>query len=172
MKRMPWLALAIIVFSAGAADAADSTDALYRSAVEGARAGRLQEALSTLRPLQEKFPERRDILGDYIVVAGWNGEHAVALALLDKVNREIAPAYVIESLANSARRLQRYELAESLYREAQQRFPERMEPQIQLALTLADAGKFDAATHMLEARLNQYGLAQPGRRPCRRYPIR
>lgn len=150
MKLMPWLALAIFVIAAGEAGATDSTDTIHRSAVEAARAGRVHEALSTLRSLQEKFPENREILGDYVVVAGWNGEHSAALALLDKVNLATAPAYVIESLANSARRLQRYELAESLYQKAQQRFPERIEPQIGLALTLADAGKPDAATSMLE----------------------
>mgnify|MGYP000066256882 CR=1 FL=1 len=85
------------------------------------------------------------MLGDYAVVLGWAGHHAAALTLLDRIDRARASAYVLEGLAGSARRLQRYDLAESLYRGAMTRAPDRVEPQIGLALTLADAGKPDAA---------------------------
>ena len=150
--------LAFATFAAGAAYPADranattveATNALYRNAVEDARAGKTTEALVMLRSLVERFPERQDMLGDYAVVLGWTGDHATALALLNRINRASAPSYVIEGLANSARRLQRYDLAESLYRESIARFPERVEPQIGLARTLADAGKLDDAATLIE----------------------
>ena len=150
--------LAFAAFAAGAAYPADRADvvtveaanALYRNAVEDARAGKTTEALVMLRSLVERFPERQDMLGDYAVVLGWTGDHATALALLDRINRASVPSYVVEGLANSARRLQRYDLAESLYREAIARFPERVEPQIGLACTLADAVKLDDAATLIE----------------------
>jgi biofilm PGA synthesis protein PgaA len=158
MARMLMVSLAIIAFAAGTAYPADRADvvtveaanALYRNAVEDARAGRVEQALTALRSLVERFPERQDMLGDYAVVLGWAGDHTAALALLDRINRVSAPSHVIEGLANSARRLQRYDLAESLYREALARFPERVEPQIGLARTLADAGKLDDAAALIE----------------------
>jgi len=158
MERILMVVLAIIAFAAGAAYPADSADvvtveaanALYRNAVEDARSGKTTEALVMLRSLVERFPERQDMIGDYTVVLGWAGDHTGALALLDRINRTRAPSYVIEGLANSACRLQRYDLAGSLYREAMARFPERVEPQIGLARTLADAGKPDDAIALIE----------------------
>jgi biofilm PGA synthesis protein PgaA len=131
--RARFLALALLVLAAGACHAADTADGAYRDAVEDARAGRLEQALGTLRPLVERFPGRQDMLGDYAVVLGWAGDDAAALGLLDKVDRSSAPAYVIEGIASSARRLQRYDLAESLYRETIARFPGRVEPFLGLA---------------------------------------
>ena len=160
IERMLMVSLAILAFAfaVGAAYPADRADvvtveapnALYRNAVEDARAGKTTEALVTLRSLVEHFPERQDMLGEFTVVLGWTGDHATTLALLDRINLASAPPYVIEGLANSARRLQRYDLAESLYLETIARFPERVEPQIGLACTLADAGKLDNATPLFE----------------------
>ena len=158
MKRMLMVSLAILAFAAGSAYPAGRADVvtveaantLYRNAVKDARAGKTTEALAMLRSLVERYPERQDMLGDYAVVLGWAGNHVNALALLDLINRASAPSYVIEGLANSARRLQRYDLAESLYKEAILRFPDRVEPQIGLSRTLADAGKLDDAAMLIE----------------------
>ncbi len=169
IQRVLTVGVVIIAFSAGTAYPADSTDVatpdiittqtadtLYRNAVADARAGRTEQALSVLRLLAERFPQRQDMLGDYAVVLGWGGDHVAALALIDKIDRGSAPSYVIEGLANSARHLQRYNLAESLYREALARFPERVEPQIGLALTLTDAGKLNDATALIELLHTKY----------------
>ena len=118
--------------------------------------GRSGPALTVLRSLVERLPDRQDILGDYAVVLGWSGDHATALALLDRINRASAPPYVIEGLANSAHRVQKFELAAELYREAIARAPTRVEPQIGLALTLADAGKLDEAALMVSRLRAQY----------------
>ncbi len=156
MNRILMAGMAIMVIVVPAARAAEQIDAvtaeaavLHRSAVEDARAGRVEPALEVLQSLVARFPEQQDLLGDYVVVLGWAGKHAAALALLDRVDRANAPVYVIESLANSARRLHRYDLAESLYKEALARDPLRVEPEIGLARTLADAGKFDAASALI-----------------------
>ena len=147
MKPKLMACLAIVVFASHACSADEGKvagDKLYRQAVEDARAGRTVEALGALRLLVERFPDRQDILGDYVVVLGWAGHHDKALERLDRIDRARAQSYVIEGLASSARRLQRFVLAESLYREAIARFPNRVEPQVGLVLTLADEGKTTA----------------------------
>ena len=128
----------------------ETIDVQYRQAIETARAGNTENSLDTLQSLVVRLPQRQDILGDYVVVLGWAGNHAAALGFLDRVDHARAPAYVLESLANSARRLQRYDLAVSLYLEAETRFPERTEPQVGRALALADSGKTAEADAILE----------------------
>lgn len=128
----------------------EHTNTLYLHAIEDARAGHVDQALNILGSLVDRFPERQDILGDYAVVLGWAGDHNPALLLLDKINRINAPPYVIEGLANSARHLKRYDLAELLYREVLMRFPERVGTKIGLAYTYADVGKIKDATVLVE----------------------
>jgi predicted Zn-dependent protease len=132
-----------------------AAEALYRNAVNEARAGQLERSLSTLQALVERFPARQDMLGDYVVVLGWAGDDAAALDLLAQVRLAEAPPYVIESLANSARRLQRYPLAESLYRDELQRFPGRLEAQlgqVRLQLDTHDIAGATTAIAALRAR--------------------
>ena len=156
--------LAILAFAAEAAYPAEfpvavtteTANAVYRNAVKDARAGETAAALVSLHALVGSFPQRQDMVGDYAVVLGWAGDHAAALALLDRINRPTAPSHVIEGLAGSARAVRNYELAGTLYREAIARFPERVEPQIGLARTLADAGKLDDAAAVIERLRAQY----------------
>jgi biofilm PGA synthesis protein PgaA len=124
-------------------------DAAYRAAIDNARSGRLDPAMASLRALVERFPDRQDMLCDYAVVLGWAAEHDAALALLDRIERTRAPAYVLEGLANSARRLARHELAQALYRESMARWPKRPEAQIGLLRSLIDGHQFAAAALLL-----------------------
>src|SRR5450830_124151 len=125
-------------------------DKQYQQVLKDARAGHLESAISALGQLVERFPQRQDILRDYVVVLGWAGNHDEALALYDRIDIPSSPAYVIEGLASSARHQQRYEFAESLYRQSMARFPERIEPQIGLAYTLADQGVLPDKTKLPE----------------------
>ncbi len=158
MKHVLAAWLAIAAFTAPAAYAAQPLDAvnaeavevLHRNAVEQARAGKTAEALAVLGSLVARFPQRQDMLGDYVVVLGWAGDHGAALALLDRIDRTTAPAYVIEGLASSARSARQFALADTLYRESMARFPGRVEPQIGLARTFADAGMLDEAAVSIE----------------------
>ncbi len=157
---MAWIALAVTpAIAAEPIEAVAAVNARYQQAVEQAREGQTGAALVTLKSLMAENPQRRDIRNDYAVILGWSGEHAEALALVDRIDRTTAPVYVIEGLAGSARALHRFELAESLYREAIARDPARVEPQIGLALTLAAAGRLDEAGSMIE----RLRLAQPRR---------
>ena len=150
ITRLVCFLIVAYVTSASAVEITTETaNVLYQQAVKEARSGRTGPALESLRTLQEELPGRQDILGDYAVVLGWAGQHEAALLLLEKIKRADAPAYVLEGLAGSARRLQRFELSESLYREANAHAPLRLEPQIGLALILADQGKLDEANAMV-----------------------
>jgi len=145
------------LFTACAAHAADhfpaeqlaADESAYRQAIADARAGRSQQAAAELAPLVERNPARQDLLGDYGVVLGWAGQDSAAIDLLPRIDLPAAPAYVVQGLANSARHLRRYELAESLCRNALVRAPEQAEPQICLARTLIDAGKPDPAAQIV-----------------------
>jgi biofilm PGA synthesis protein PgaA len=151
MKRS-LIALAILGFTtqAGAAGVpAENGDALYRSSIEDARAGRTDDAVRGLESLATRYPDRQDILGDYAVVLGWAGRYDDAIKLLPRIDRASAKPHVIEGLSNTARNLKQFDLAESLAREAMARSPERAEPRINLALILADAGKRDEAADVI-----------------------
>ncbi|MEO7728849.1 MAG: tetratricopeptide repeat protein [Burkholderiales bacterium] len=137
----------------GAPAATDPVNVQYRDAVVRARAGETAVALTALRPLVERFPQRQDMLGDYAVILGLAGDHAAAVELLARIDLAAAPSHVIEGVAASARALRQYALAETLYGEAIARFPQRAEPRIGLARTLADDGKLeDAAAQIDKAR--------------------
>ncbi|HEY4373219.1 MAG TPA: poly-beta-1,6 N-acetyl-D-glucosamine export porin PgaA [Burkholderiales bacterium] len=134
------------------AQAAPTDDALsaqeqsaYQAAIDNARAGRSNEALPVLRDLEQKHPLRADVIGDTVVVLGWAGQDAAAVAQADRIDRDTAPAYVLEGLAGSARRQKNHELAGALYAKAAQRFPERLEPRLGQALVAMDAGRLDEA---------------------------
>lgn len=145
-------ALTIMLLAAGAGQAVadDATEKLYQTAIDDARAGRSEPALATLERLVGQSPERQDMLGDYVVVLGWADKHEAAMALLGKVDRPNAPPHVLEGLAISARRLQRYDLAESLYEESMAHSPDRAEPQVGLVRTLVDAGQLDKAAAVVK----------------------
>lgn len=130
--------------------AAATTNALYHTAIDDARAGRTPSALATLKILAEHNPERQDMLGDYAVVLVWDEQHEAALALLDRIDRSHAPPHVLEGLATAARRLQRYDLAESLYRQSMARYPERAEAPVGLVRTLIDSGQLDKAAALIK----------------------
>lgn len=146
------IALTTMLLAACPARAAadDATDKLYQTAIDEARAGRSGPALATLERLVALFPARQDVLGDYVVVLGWAEKHEAALALIERIDRPNAPAHVLDGLAISARRLQRYDLAESLYRESMARSPQRAEPQVGLVRTLVDAGRLDQAAAVVK----------------------
>ena len=121
-------------------------EALYRAAVTDARAGRSSQAVASLKPLVERYPARQDLLGDYAVILGWDGQDAAALQLVDRIDRETAPAYVLENLAGSARRQKNLALAEALYLKSSARFPQRVEPRVGMVYVYADSGRLNEAT--------------------------
>jgi biofilm PGA synthesis protein PgaA len=144
------LIISLLIASAptGASPAQTPVD-VHERAVSDARAGRLDEALRALADLVADHPGEATYLWDYIVVLGWAERDAEAVALLPRLDPSHAPAYVLESLAKSARNLGRSMIAVALLRGAVSRFPNRLESQVALAFALADANMHDEAERTL-----------------------
>lgn len=136
-----WILLCLSFWQGGALADDVTASQRYQQALEQARAGRHAPALATLRALMAAHPRHRQYLYDTIVVLGWAERDEEALAFLPRLDPRRDPAYVLESLAKSARNLGRFEQAASLYRGVLQRFPARRPATLGLALTLADMGR-------------------------------
>lgn len=130
----------------------------HAAAVARARAGDHAGALAELDALAAQRPGDRAVLFDRIVVLGWAGRDAEALARASGLDLAGAPAYVYEALGRSARNLKRYELAQSLYRRSMALHPDRADSRIGLAMTLSDLGDHAAAARLLDEAL----AAAPG----------
>lgn len=126
-----------------------------RQAVLLARKGQTDRAISLLKPIVKRRPGDQKLLGDYIVILGWAGKDEEALAFAHGIDLEKAPSYVINSLAKSARNLDRFDRSLELYGLSIKRQPGTLDSQIGLALTLSDAGRFDEALKFLDTRLKK-----------------
>ncbi len=146
LRKSAWtLALWTLVASSVAAQGSDS----HEAAVALARSGDYAKALAALERLAGEHPDDRRIAFDRIVVLGWAGRDAEALARASGLDLAGAPAYVLESIGRSARNLKRFDLAESVYRRSVSAHPGRQESRIGLALTLADRGRHEEARRLL-----------------------
>lgn len=143
--------LLLAVPAAAPALAAQSPAEAHGRAIAAARAGRFDEALATLAALTAEFPGEIGYLHDYVVVLGWAGRDAEALALLPRLDPERAPAYVLESVAGSARNAGKGLLAIGILMDVVRRFPDRLEGRLALARSLADAGRHDEAAEAVAA---------------------
>lgn len=120
------LVLAATALASPLALAADDA-AAHEAALAQARRGDMSAALSTMSELVRKHPDQTSYLHDYISLLERAGKPADALALLDRVDRASAPAYVIESLAAAAVALGKFAQADQLYAEVLRRYPHRRE---------------------------------------------
>lgn len=99
----------------------------HRSALEAAQRGELDIALARLAQLVRRYPEERPFLHDYISLLQRAGRNDDALALIARIDRPRAPAYVMESLGAAASASGRHALADQLYLDTLQRYPGRIE---------------------------------------------
>ncbi|HMM50383.1 MAG TPA: poly-beta-1,6 N-acetyl-D-glucosamine export porin PgaA [Burkholderiaceae bacterium] len=143
------LAFSMLVAYPAAAQGPDS----HEAAIALARSGDYANALAALERLAAARPHDLRIGFDRIVVLGWAGNDAQALARASGLDLAGAPAYVLESIGRSARNLKRFDLAESVYRRSVSAHPERQAGRIGLALTLSDRGRHDEARRLLDEAL-------------------
>lgn len=123
---------------------------LHAQAIDNARGGNFIPALRTLERLRAQDPANRRYVYDYVLVLTWAEKDQAALDLAPLVDRAAAPIEVVEALAKAARNRRRFELAESLYRAAASREPERLAARIGLGLTLADAKRADESLALFD----------------------
>jgi len=100
----------------------------YKKALERFRSGDAQSALTELRNLRDFRPQQPRYLYDYLAVASASGNHGLAVTLAQDINRETAPAYVLEALALSFREQRNFKASLAVSDVAIRRFPERFEP--------------------------------------------
>lgn len=152
LRRFAALLLAAtLLCAARAAVGAPAPDDAFALAIAAARAGRFDEALPALAALAAAHPGEDRYRYDYAVVLGWAGRDADALAQGAGIERERAPAYVLDALGKSARNLGRSAEAVAILAVAVRRFPDRVESRIGLALALGESGEAEAAERALDA---------------------
>lgn len=154
MKRaLPWLIGMSAALSVSMANAqpSDRLTLMHDRAVELARAGKHDEALTMLYELREQYPDDLSVLDDLIVVLGWasRDEQAVYEALPFGV--EHLPKYVGMTVAKSARNLKMFDTAGDWYEYLMVNNPDDVQARIGLALTFADRGSVDIAKLVLDA---------------------
>ena len=121
---------------------------LHHQAVELARQGDYSASLPILDRLHRDNPANLPILYDYLVALAWAGEDSKVAVLIEKVAPETAPRYVLEAAAKSLRNLKSFHHAETLYREALNRFDDHLPLQLGLLLTLVDGNQHAAASQL------------------------
>lgn len=137
----------------GIAPAAAQPADPHAAAVALARGGEHAAALAALQRLAAERPDDRRIVFDQVVVLGWAGRDAEALARAAGVDLAHAPVYVLEAIGRSARTLGQFGIAQAAYRRSLDAHPDRIESRIGLALTLAGQGQHAAASRMLDEAL-------------------
>lgn len=95
--------------------AAQTQDQAIDTWLAVARAGRASEALNGMRAIVAANPGSQRAARDRIVVANWAEAHEEALTAYAQLSDDI-PGYVTMAAALSARRLERFDRAEALYR--------------------------------------------------------
>jgi len=120
--------LALLLVWTPCANAADQATArLHEAALAAARQGNFDLAVASLRQLMRRHPREALFLHDTISVLQRAGRARDALDLLARVDRQRAPAYVLESLGAAACAEGRDGLCDSLYLGVLDRHPGREE---------------------------------------------
>jgi biofilm PGA synthesis protein PgaA len=145
--------LAISLFAAHAPTHLGAQPDPRAAAVAQARAGDHAGALAALESLAAQRPDDRAIAFDRIVILGWAGRDAEALALAGGLDIAGAPPWVLEAIGRSARNQKRFDLARSVYQRSLQADPGRAESRLGLAFSMSDLGDHAGAARLLDQAL-------------------
>lgn len=119
-------------------------------AIELARNGDFDQALSILGALRDASPADGALLHDETVVLAWAGEDRLALDNAVLIESATAPDYVLRTVARSARNIGEFEQAARWYLTLLERDAANLDARRGLAMTYADEGSFDLAWASLE----------------------
>lgn len=123
----------------------------HRRAVELAREGKYDRAVAILEILIAENPTDKPLLYDYVVVLSWAGRDGQALDAFHKIGKdETIPLYVLSAAAQSARRVNKRDLALALYERMLLQQPDHLPAQIGIGLLHADNGSPAKATAHLK----------------------
>lgn len=116
-------------------------------------AGRTQDIEPTLAKIQslaEQNPGQHRYRYDFLEVLSWLERDEEVLQQAQTLVWESAPAYVLETVARSARNRHNYPLAEKLYSLAADKNPDRLSPKLALAGLMLDQQHYSAALIYLQ----------------------
>lgn len=120
------------------------------AAISLARQGKMEQAISIMEPMVKQHPEDKKLIGDYLVILGWAGKDQEALSVSEGMDLGAAPAYVMNSLAKSARNIRMFDRSLEWYKQALRMDPNNLQSRVGLAMALSDAGRADEALNFLE----------------------
>lgn len=123
----------------------------HARAIDLARAGEFDDSLALFEELRAADPADLELLYDQIVVLGWADRDEQAIALASGIDAEIAPDYVLRSIAKSWRNLRNFEDAAKWYSMLLARSERDIEARAGLAMVYADAGRYEEARQVLNA---------------------
>ena len=142
-----------VVFGSDIADSASPSDAsqktAHEQAVELARNGAFEQALTILSNLRAEAPQDLSLLYDETVILNWAGDDGRTLANAELIDVDAAPDYVLETVGKAARNAGRYDVAIHWYGALYRRAPDNLDARLGLAFSHADAGNPEHAHQLI-----------------------
>lgn len=123
---------------------------LIRIDLAAGRAQDIEPTLAKIQSLAEQNPNQPRYRYNFLEVLSWLGRDGEVLQHAQNLTWEAAPAYVLETVARSARNRQDYPLAEKLYNLVADKHPDRLPPKLALAELMLDRRQFAAAIIYLQ----------------------
>jgi biofilm PGA synthesis protein PgaA len=118
-------------------------------AVQWARDGDYDRAITRLRELRVMYPDDAPIAADLAVILQWAGHDREALEVFDALGPEAAPDYALIAAARAARATGDLGRAERYLLRGAERFPDDAPWDLLRALVYVDGGRFAEARRLL-----------------------
>ena len=120
-------------------------------AVEWAREGELDRAITRLQALGLAYPGDVPIASDLTVILGWAGRDREMLEVFETIGPDAAFDYTLFAAARSARAVGELDRAEAYLTRGAERFPDEPRWALLRALVYVDGGRFEEARQVLTA---------------------
>lgn len=144
-KKLSRLAILLLVLSQGISSGAANGEEIGQQrqfALQQAKLGQYDLALTSLRGLVAQAPQDMGILADYIVVLSWAKQPQNALDVAKNIDVNKLPSYALNVLAKAARDTKAYDKALSIYTALLTRDATNIDAAIGRILTWVDAGDY------------------------------
>ena len=128
-----------------------------RRAIDLARAGHYEQALTLLRQLRAKYPNDSSEVMDYIAVSSWAGHDKDATKQYEKISRQPVPDYVLEAVGHSYRSLHQSEKALAVYRRGLKQSPRNEIFAAGEIRCLDDLGRYEEGLARAKTYTQKYG---------------
>jgi biofilm PGA synthesis protein PgaA len=121
----------------------------YQQALLFAKTKDYGKSIQLFKALRLAYPQNITYLSDYVQILATASKDEAVLNLAKEVPFYQVRAYVLEAIARSAKNLKKYQQSQFFYNIVIQRFPQRIEAYIGLALVFVDQGKTQEALKLL-----------------------